>query len=108
MTSATGNRTTETALNRIHFNEYGDYLDKPYVVRCIKTFDVNRSDGDGFIIEGETYTVEEGSVWEIYCPSYENDVSLTEVTKGNVYSRLDLNWDDLALFELLEEGGYYE
>ena len=35
----TDNRTTETALNRVHFNEYGDYLDRPYVVRCIKALE---------------------------------------------------------------------
>lgn len=107
----------QTAFDRVHFNEYGDYLDKPYVVRALKSFDVNRVDGDGFLIENEFFTVEEGSVWEIDGPSFENDVHLVEVVgkpcavhgfRGNVYGTLNLNWDDLKLFELLEEGGYYD
>ena len=98
----------QTAFDRVHFNEYGDYLDKPYVVRALKSFDVNRDDGDGFLIENESFTVEEGSVWHIYSPWCENDVELIEANTGNVYGRLSLNWDDLKLFELLEEGGYYD
>ena len=98
-----------TALNRDSFNERGDRLDKPYVVRALKSFDVNRTDVDGFLIEGETYTVKKGSVWEIYGPSYTNDVRLTEAgAHGNVYGELDLNWGDMALFELVQEGGYYD
>lgn len=99
----TDNRTTETALNRVSFNEYGDYLDRPYVVRALKSFDVNKLDDDGFVIEDELFHVEKGSVWEIYGPSYENDVHL-----DGDGGYLELNWDDLAWFELLEEGGYYE
>lgn len=102
-----------TALDRVHFNEYGDYLDKPYVVKCIKSFQVNLVDAHGFIIENEYFDVEAGSLWEIDGPSYENDVHLVSVegrhSRGSVtYSTLELNWDDLKLFELIEEGGYYE
>lgn len=98
----------QTAFDCVHFNEYGDYLDKPYVVRALKSFDVNKADLDGFLIENESFTVEKGSIWHIYSPYCENDVELIEANTGNVYSTLSLNWDDLKLFELLEEGGYYE
>lgn len=92
-----------TAEGRVHFNEFGDYLDQPYVVRALRSFDVNLSDGDGGFVEGELFHVEEGSVWEVYEPGDENDVHLD----GND-GWLDLNWDDLRMFELLEEGGYSE
>lgn len=92
-----------TALGHVHFNEYGDYLDKPYVVRAIESFDVNLLDEDGFIVENESFHVNEGSVWEIYHPGSETDLRL-EGDDGY----LNLNWDDLKVFELIEEGGYYE
>ena len=94
----------ETVLNRIRFNEYGDYLDRPYVVRALESFDVNRIDEDGCFIDGESFHVDEGSTWEIWHPSYTgNDVRL-----DGDDGFLDLNWDDLKLFELMEEGGYDE
>lgn len=92
---------SKTALNRVHFNEYGDYLDRPYVVRALESFDVNKLDDDGFVIDNEFFHVEKGSTWEIYHPSYTNDVHLE-----GVGGWLELNWDDLKVFELLEEGGY--
>lgn len=99
----------QTAFGRIHFNEFGDYLDKPYVVRANKSFNVNRTDPDGFLVENEFFTVEEGSVWHIYSPFCDNDVELIEAASGgNVYHTLSLNWDALKLFELVEEGGYYD
>ena len=98
----------QTAFDHVHFNEYGDCLDKPYVVRALRTFNADRADLDGFLIENESFTVEEGSVWHIYSPYCENDVELIQANTGNVYSRLSLNWDDLKLFELIEEGGYYD
>ena len=90
-------------------------LDRPYTVRALKGFDVNRVDANGFLIENEFYHVEEGSVWEIDGPSFENDVHLVECdgkpcdvggVRGNCYGELNLNWGDLELFELIEEGGY--
>lgn len=92
-----------SALDRVKFNEYGDYLDTPYVVKAIKGFDVNMLDENDNIVEGDYFHVEAGSIWEIWHPSSTNDVHLD----GDGYY-LDLNWDDLALFELLEEGGYNE
>lgn len=93
---------SKTAFERVHFNEHGDYLDKPYVVRALESFDVNKLDDDGFVIDNEFFHVEKGSVWEIYRPSYTgNDVHL-----DGDDGWLELNWGDLKVFELLEEGGY--
>ena len=94
----------QTAFGRVRFNEFGDYLDKPYVVRALFSFDVNRLDDDGCLIDNEVFHVAEGSLWEIYRPSYTgNDVHL-----DGDDGYLELNWDDLKLFKLLEEGGYYD
>lgn len=99
MTSA-----TETALNRVHFNEYGDCLDRPYVVRALKSIDVNKLDEDGCFVDGETFHVVGGSTWEVRGPSWTG----SDVHLDGDDGYLELNWGDLALFELIEEGGYDE
>lgn len=34
-------------------------------VRCIESFDIERIDDDGFVIESEYFTVEKRSVWDV-------------------------------------------
>lgn len=92
----------------IGFDEHGTEFDEPYVVRCVRPFDVFNDLYGEVDDAGERLHVEAGTEWEIFSPSYESGVSLEGTGEVDGWT-LDLSWEALdECFELIREGRYYD